>query len=95
MWQKLLIIISNKNDDKNAIETPFWVIWNTKRCQKCDFCLGRALKAPPLLVGLILTVKLLLNLLCSDKDDSKTCVHQQFIFIKSESETVCWSLSPG
>ena len=25
----------------------FRVIWITKRCQKCDFCSGRALKAPP------------------------------------------------
>ena len=30
----------------------FRVIWITKRCQKCDFCLGRALKAPPLMVRL-------------------------------------------
>ena len=28
-------------------------IWITKRCQKRDFCSGGALKAPPLMVGLM------------------------------------------
>ena len=44
----------------------FRLNWITKRCLNCQFCSGGALKAPPLLVGLNLSV--LLKTLIPDED---------------------------